>query len=783
MSKLILSVLLLLISICLNANTLNVRQDGLGNYTTIQAAINASVNGDVVLVHPGTYLENIDFIGKNITVASLKFTTDDPVFIGTTIIDGQRLGSCVKAMSGETSARIVGFSITNGSGVHYFYADEGGGILVGQHSTLSIESCRVYKNETEMGGGLYARLATIYLSDTSFFDNHGITGGGGICLEGDEVSFTMDPVNRCNIYNNYSSQGADILSWDLPMTVNVVVDTFTVINPDRYFAQTQVNFYDDVYLYNFDIQHTFLTPINHDFYVSTSGDDHNDGLSPVSPYKTIAWALHNIASDSLNPKVVHLANGIYSTSTNQQKLPIGIKSYVNIEGESQENTIIDGDNYYSMLAISRDIHTCHFKNMKLTNFTYPGYRSAIIGGYTTDLIFENITIENCTTRVSPAITLDYIGTSNFKNIIVSNNVGTEGISGVSVLSVHNVSIENCAFLNNQSYGLDDFGWYQGAALRVDAHNFVSVRSCVFQNNNDNTQFGGAACVFAGFDFDTPATRIENCLFTNNQSTYSNIQYIGRPIHFAGHGSYDIINCTFANNESPSATVEICAETVNFWNCIFADNSQNEMFLLHPFEPNLPGNHVTINHCNVKGGINSIINEDGWGTIDWQEGNIDEIPLFNYSNPDKPYELMIGSPCIDTGTSDVPGGLYPFDLNGAPRIYGNGVDMGCYEYGSVDNDDNTTPTADVSNISIYPNPFRDNVKIEFVLPVPDDITIMIYNIRGQLVKTLTAGKMSAGPIQLNWDGKNDDGKSAASGEYFCLVDMPGHSYTKKMMRIH
>jgi len=49
---------------------------------TIQAGINVSVNSDTVLVQPGTYVENINFSGKLITVGSLYLTTADTTIIG-----------------------------------------------------------------------------------------------------------------------------------------------------------------------------------------------------------------------------------------------------------------------------------------------------------------------------------------------------------------------------------------------------------------------------------------------------------------------------------------------------------------------------------------------------------------------------------------------------------------------------------------------------------------------------------------------------------------------------
>jgi parallel beta-helix repeat protein len=78
-----------------------------GNAATIQAAINAASDGDTVLVAPGTYVENIDFIGKAITVTS----SGGPA---TTTIDGGQKGIVVNFANNETRASVInGFTITN----------------------------------------------------------------------------------------------------------------------------------------------------------------------------------------------------------------------------------------------------------------------------------------------------------------------------------------------------------------------------------------------------------------------------------------------------------------------------------------------------------------------------------------------------------------------------------------------------------------------------------------------------------------------------------------------
>jgi len=94
-------------------------------YTTIQAGINAAENGDTVLVAPGTYNENIDFMGKAITVTSSGGAAS-------TIIDGgNKPGQAtVVFANGETRSSVIsGFTI-RGGGDTIFEGNSDGGIYV-----------------------------------------------------------------------------------------------------------------------------------------------------------------------------------------------------------------------------------------------------------------------------------------------------------------------------------------------------------------------------------------------------------------------------------------------------------------------------------------------------------------------------------------------------------------------------------------------------------------------------------------------------------------------------
>ena len=123
------------------------------DYATIQAGIDASVDGDTVLVQPDTYVENINFNGHNVTLGSLFLTTQDTSYILVTIIDGGNYGSVVTFENGEnTSATLIGFLL------QYGFTDEGGGgINCNNNSSPSIISNYIMNCFALFGGGIGCR--------------------------------------------------------------------------------------------------------------------------------------------------------------------------------------------------------------------------------------------------------------------------------------------------------------------------------------------------------------------------------------------------------------------------------------------------------------------------------------------------------------------------------------------------------------------------------------------------------------------------------------------------
>ena len=81
---------------------------------------------------------------------------------------------------------------------------------------------------------------------------------------------------------------------------------------------------------------------------------------------------------------------------------------------------------------------------------------------------------------------------------------------------------------------------------------------------------------------------------------------------------------------------------------------------------------------------------------------------------------------------------------------------------------------------YPNPFNANTQIEFQLPQSAQVSIIIYNLRGNEIRTILNENTPAGSYCVTWDGKDNHGTVMSSGIYMVQLKSDGFVQCKKMI---
>ncbi|MBA7530076.1 hypothetical protein ES705_22279 [subsurface metagenome] len=118
----------------------------------------------------------------------------------------------------------------------------------------------------------------------------------------------------------------------------------------------------------------------------------------------------------------------------------------------------------------------------------------------------------------------------------------------------------------------------------------------------------------------------------------------------------------------------------------------------------------------------------------------------------------------------------FDVNGNESDYSNEIEVmitGIQETGAG------VPTVYALSQN-YPNPFKTKTGIHYQLPQPNVVTIVIYNVSGQRIRTLVNEHKGAGFYTVHWNGQSQNGQRVSSGVYFCRMIAGEYTSVKKIL---
>ncbi|MCD4828509.1 MAG: T9SS type A sorting domain-containing protein [Candidatus Cloacimonetes bacterium] len=751
MRPLLLAMLAMTLPLTLSATLITVDDGGTGDYDDIQEAIDASADGDTVLVFPGVYYGHVDYTGKAISVMSLAITTGDTSYVAQTVLDGQWVTGVVR-IDGCYGAFLGGFTIQHGIGQHMaiYNCYVGAGVYI-DDSIVTLQDCRIHDNYSHGGGGGGVKIINSHcnLSGTTITRNMAGGSGGGLGFTWNpssnpplQTEVTFDSLNKNSIYCNSGLRGNDI-SISRCENLDIALDRFTDSVPDPYFVYLM-----ESSITTFSVDEAVVEPAEADLYVSATGSDANGGLSPDDPLQNVAFAMMKIRADSLHLRTVHVADGFYSHSATGELLPVHLRKNVSLIGDG--DTQFDGEGMFPFFLHYEEVgDDLHIRSGSIT--------------------VENFLLTHGVPySLAPPLYLRNLDYATMRNIVVEDVVlpGLEG--GRPAL----VSSQTCDHYVMSNITTGEYEYSAG----MNVGYFLTAEL-------DRLRIADAKSGL-GIHYTHPITpsfaTVTNSLITGCE----NLEPWPGAIRTSGlkiYGAYytvdpdsmgaKIINCTIADNAALHAAVLVQDRvSAEFYNTVIYGNEPNVIALDGRYNPG----SAFFSHCLLEGGIDAI---DPYGTLyEWDtEYIITGNPLFS-GEGEHPYELTAWSPCLNAGTTDIPGFSFApdaVDLAGNPRIHGTGIDLGAYEFQGVSIDDEADEKP--LRIRVYPNPVslakrQDNFYCTFALsmPVSTEIEISLYNIRGQKVRTLVSGYLGGGQHEMRWNGCDDNGKLVGSGVYLYRI---------------
>ena len=561
-------------------------------------------------------------------------------------------------------------------------------------------------------------------------------------------------------------------------------------------------------------------------------DTLTNGTAPdSSAWKTIEYAINNVANPTTDTIIIHISAGTYNLGSNQIDIS---RNFLNLKliGAGIDTTIVEADTS-STVATSRvfEIFTgnnatiqrmtiqnghnssgggifIYYGSLELdfckitNNYTVTaGYGGGIanIGG---NLVIDNSTIDNNSAADSAhggGIGIRD-GVTNIYNSTISNNTALDG-GGIAIISF----LENTSFSITNSTIYKNLGTYYSGAIRISSfdttktHNVTAIiNSCTIFDNTCTGIYGiGGVEVLS----DSQKVYLKNSIVAGNtginnsdirgniiSENYNLIQDISRGV-ITGNTTNNIYGLSpyclpLALNNSKNGTMT-CAipDTSPARDVIPIDSNgaplldqrgatRNGKFDIGAYEWWNNNGALPVELSGFMATVNGNSVELKWTTATEINNRGFQIEK-NSGDGFVPLAFISGH-----GTSTQLNRYTYVDKNVSGRTYSyrlKQIDLdGTFKYSKVVEVNMSGPNKFEIDQN-YPNPFNPTTTIKFALPKAERVRVIVYNQLGQEVTKVTDRNFEAGNHSVQFNGSN-----FASGIYFYRIQAGSFAQTKKMI---
>lgn len=491
------------------------------------------------------------------------------------------------------------------------------------------------------------------------------------------------------------------------------------------------------------------------YYVSNSGSNSNNGLTPQTAFATLQYAVSVVtAGDSV---LVLEGNyvGFDIRKNGTQTHPIVFSAIGNNVVINERNSVTpDGINIENADWI--EIH-----GFNVINQPRAGIRI---------VLSDFVTIKN------------NICTNNYKWGIFTgftDDILIEGNSCSYSTDEHGIYVSNSSdrpiIINNHSFNNNRCGIHMNGDISMGGDGIISNAIVAANILHDNGVGGGSAINMDGVQ----DSKVFNNLIYNNHATGIAMYKID-----GGDGS--------KNNKVYNNT--IIQPSDGRWNILVVDGStgntiyNNILINNHSFRgsinadaASLPGlvsdYNIVINRFSNNGGSSNMT------FAQWQALGYDLHSMI--ANPESQifvdhlngnFRLLQNAQALDAGTNSVLPIVFE-DLDRIARPQGNGFDIGCYEYNTINSVENTKLTDSFILYQNYPNPFNPSTTLSFVLGQSSFVSLKVYDLMGNEVASLVDEYKPAGNYEVFFEASY-----LSSGVYFYQLQAGSYSQTKSMILI-